>query len=151
LPGAVFGVSEWLLFSFATRPVTAGEANLSALGRSSALIDVFNATMLLLCVCLGIAFYFLVVARKSGALILVWLVASVGLYFWMRSSTDPLNRAWRLLGDPPKVCPGAPLSGGTATGCGTDLVNFILDWATPFLAIASVAAILGAISCLAYS
>lgn len=156
LPFAVFTVSERLLRTSITSPETRGGATFDGFAVSASLIDLIAASTLLICVCIGIVVYFLAECssrlkpRSYWWLLGCWVLFSACIYAFHAGGT-PL-RAYQILGAAPGVCPALRFSADAQAGeCGIALVRYLLDLSTPFLAAASVAAILGAISTLATS
>jgi hypothetical protein len=128
--------------------------------QGTSLVDMFAATTLLSSVCVAIVVYFIAdcsqrLGRDAYARLLTWwVVLSILVYVFLFIAPLYLwsTRSWRILGAAPEVCPAARVAGNLETGgCGTELVNWLLTLSTPLIVLASVAALLGAVSTLAAS
>jgi hypothetical protein len=160
LPLVVMVGSESALFWFATSSEAASIGTYNGRTQGTSLIDLFAATTLLGSACLAIVAYFIAdcsqrLGRDAYARLLTWwVVLSAGVYVLLFQVPLSLwsTRSWRILGAAPELCPAARVAGNLETGgCGTELVNWLLSLSTPLIVLASVAALLGAVSTLAAS
>jgi hypothetical protein len=160
LPLIVMIGSEFALFYFATQLRAATTGAFDGRTQAVSLIDMIAATTLLCSVCAGIVAFFVGdcsrrLKREAYSEMLRWWLG-LSMLCYLLLFILPLHwsqtRSWRLLGLAPEVCPASRVAGNLETGaCGTALVDWLLDLSTPLLVLASVAAVLGAISTLATS
>lgn len=155
LPMIVMVGSEQALFALAMQSRAAIAGAFDGRTQAVSLIDMIAATTLLCCVCVAVIAFFIGDCSRRlkqdsyGGLLCWWVGLSVLCYLVV---VFPSARSWGILGLAPEVCPATRFAGNLETGaCGTALVNRLLDLSTPFLVVASVAAVLGAISTLATS